>query len=484
MNSSTNPSIVLPHLSVMSNSQIEQVHHYSLELLSKVGIRVDSVRALNLFAKAVGTKVENDRVRIFPCLIESALNSAPALVELFDREGKPAFQAGDGRVHFGVGVTNLFYQDPLNDKLSTFTREHMAIGTRLGQALPAYDLVSTIGIIHNLPHGTEDLYSVLEMLANTTKPLVILNSDPKQFSQSLDLLDELRGDLSGQPFAIPYLNPVTPLIINRETGDKMIASIERGLPVIYSNYSMAGTTTPITAAGTLALLNAELLAGLVLSQLVKPGAPIILGSLPAFFDMKSMSDFYDPHTILINAACAEMMSYYHLPHAGTSGAGLGWGADLPAAGMYWLNHLTTSLGKTGLVPFVGGSLGSKAFSPTSVVYANDVILQARHFASGFPLNDDSVGISEIEAIGPGGNFLMTRSTRQNFRNAYYTSDIFPRLTLEKWEQKGHPQAINILKQETIRLISETHPPEDYARIMSRGEVFIQKLFATRNQKTM
>lgn len=466
---------VQPHMTVMSTGQIEQVHSYALEILSRVGIRVDSAEALKFFSASGAAQVHSDKVKISSELVEWALKTAPHTIEIHDRRGNPVFRAGDGPVRFGVGVTNLYYQDPQSEKLSKFTRDHMSIGTRLAHVLPAYDLVSTIGIIQDAPPGTEDLLAVLEMFANTTKPLVILNSDPRQFSASLDLLEELRGDLSDRPFVIPYFNPVTPLIINRETGDKMITAIKRGLPIIYSNYSMAGTTTPITAAGTLALLTAELLAGLVLSQLIQPKAPIILGSLPAFFDMKSMTDFYDPQTILINAACAEMMSYYHLPHAGTSGAGLGWGADLPAAGMYWLNHITTSLGKTGLVPFVGGSLGSKAFSPTEVVYANDIILQARRFASGFLLDDASVGIDEIESVGPGGNFLMTQSTRRNFRNAYYTSDLFPRISLEKWEKKGHPQAINLLKLETIHQISESKPPEDHDQIIFNGELSIRKM---------
>lgn len=464
-------SVVRPKLSVLNSQQIEQIHQYSLEILSRIGLRVDSPRALALFARAgSGLRVEAERVFIQPEMVEWAINVAHATVKIYNRLGQVAFKAGDG-THYGVGVTNLFYQDPQTEDILPFRREHMALGTRLAHALPAYEMVSTIGIIRDVPEGTDDLYGALEMAANTTKPLVLLNSDEKQFVPSLDLL----ASLSDKPFVIPYFNPVTPLIINRETGEKMITALERGLPVIYSNYSLAGTTTPITAAGTLALLNAELLAGLVLSQLVREGAPIILGSLPAFFDMKALTDFYDPQTILLNAACAEMLAFYHLPHAGTSGSGLGWGADLPAAGLHWLNHLTTSLGMTGLVPFVGGSLGSKAFSPTSVVYANEIILQARRFAEGFPLNDEAVALDEIEKAGPGGNFLMAKSTRQNFRNAYFTSGIFPRLSLEKWAEQGRPEAIDNLKKETIRQIAAAQPPEDHDKILAVGEEFIRKL---------
>jgi trimethylamine--corrinoid protein Co-methyltransferase len=161
-------------------------------------------------------------------------------------------------------------------------------------------------------------------------------------------------------------------------------------------------STPITPAGTLAILNAELLAGLVFSQLVKAGTPVILGSLPAFFDMKTMVDFYDPITMLLNLACAEMMAHYRLPHAGTSGSGLGWGPDLPASSSLWLNHLTSCMGKVGLAPFVGGNLGSKAFSPAMVVYADEVIEQARRFTGGFKLDDENIGLVEIEEAGPGG----------------------------------------------------------------------------------
>ncbi len=471
----TQTSTVHPTLTVLTPEQIGQVHQFSLEILSRVGLRVDSARALKTFSRAgAGIRVEGERVFIQPEKVEWAIKSAPSTIQIYNRRGQAAFRAGDG-THYGVGVTNLFYQAPQTDEIVPFSREHMAKGTRLAHALPVYELVSTIGIIRDVPDGTDDLYAVLEMAANTTKPLVMLNSDEKQFVPALDLLEKLSGGLAEKPFVIPYFNPVTPLILNRETGDKLITAIERGLPVIYSNYSMAGTTTPITAAGTLALLNAELLAGLVFSQLVKVGAPVILGSLPAFFDMKTMTDFYDPQTILINAACAEMMAFYRLPHAGTSGSGLGWGADLPSAGMHWLNHLTTSLGKTGLVPFVGGSLGSKAFSPTSVVYANDIILQARRFAAGFPLSEDAVRLDEIEAAGPGGNFLSAKSTRQNFRNAYYTSGIFPRISLEKWEEKGRPEAIQLLKQETLRYIEESQPPEDHDGIVALGEEFIQRM---------
>jgi len=190
---------------------------------------------------------------------------------------------------------------------------------RLGDVLPAFDVISTVGIVQDVPPDVSDLYATLEMTGNTTKPLVILVSAESSFPTVLELLEHLHGDLSSRPFIIPYLNPISPLVINEGTVDKMLVAIERGLPFIYSNYGMAGATTPITPAGTLVLLNAELLAGLTLAQVMKEGTPVILGSLPAYFDMQGMGSFYDAHSYIINLACAEMMAHYRLPHCGTSG---------------------------------------------------------------------------------------------------------------------------------------------------------------------
>jgi trimethylamine--corrinoid protein Co-methyltransferase len=265
------------------------------------------------------------------------------------------------------------------------------------------------------------------------------------------------------------------LVINGGTVDKMLTSAERGLPVIYSSYGMAGASTPITPAGTLALLNAELLAGLTLSQAMREGAPVLLGGLPAFFDMKGMGSFYDPHSYLIDLACAELMAHYGIPHCGTSGSGMGWGADLIAAGHQWLNHLVSCSSVVGLVPFVGDNLGSKVFSPSIAVYANEVIAQARRFAEGFDLDDLSVGLDEIAEVGAGGSFLTQDSTLRLVRDAYYSSEIFARLTLEEWQTRGCPTADQALRQYTAQLLQSAAPPADHDEVMARGEEFFREL---------
>ncbi|MGH9392474.1 MAG: trimethylamine methyltransferase family protein, partial [Vicinamibacteria bacterium] len=256
-------NIARPRLTLLTHDQIEAVHEASLVILAESGLRVDSERARKVYA-AGGARIEGDRVYFTRELVDASIETAPATIDIFDRAGQPAFRLGDGETRFGVGVTNLFYQDPATDELTPFVRSHMERGVRLCQALPSYDVISTLGVLRDLPPQVADLYAVLEMVANSTKPLVLLISDEKLYPQVLELLDAVRGDLGEKPFAIPYLNPITPLVVNEGTTEKLLDSVERSIPAIYSNYGMAGMTTPLTCAGALAFLNAELLFGLTL----------------------------------------------------------------------------------------------------------------------------------------------------------------------------------------------------------------------------
>jgi trimethylamine--corrinoid protein Co-methyltransferase len=466
--------VARPRLALLSAAQREAIHEASLTILAGSGLRLDSERAREVCRKG-GARVDGDRVFFQRGQVDAAVETAPRTIEIFDRRGQAAFRLGDGVTRFGAGVTNLWFQDPMTDELTPFSRADMGRSVRLCQALPNYDVISTLGVIRDLPPEVADLYAVLEMVANSTKPLVILISDESLFPKALSLLDALRGDLGERPFVIPYLNPVTPLVINEGTSDKLLDSGARSIPVIYSNYGMSGMTTPLPVAGALALLNAELLGGLVLSQMAKPGAPIILGSLPMYFDMKTMIDFYDPQTHLVDLACAEMMADYGIPHAGTSGSGEGWGPDLLAAGASWMNQVTSVMGAVGLAPFVGSTLNSKAYSPAMTVYGDEVIGAARLFARGFSVDPDTIGVEEaIDQLAAEGHFLTAPSTLKSYKSAYYPS-IFPRIGLEKWVELGRPRADARVREKARDLLAHAPAPEDRDQILAKGEAVIARL---------
>ena len=471
-------NLVKPELKALERQQIELVHKTVLAVLEQTGIKVEDEKARRVFREAGCKELEKGRIALGPGLVEWAIKAAPSKVEVYDRHAAPAFSlepGQDGGTVFGVGVTNLYYQEIPNDNVVPFGRRHMAASTRLGHALDEFGVISTPGVIQDEPGRPAEVIGALEMLCNTTKPLVLLVSKPDAFAASLDMYAELAGLGPEKPFVLPYLNPITPLILNSETSMKMDLAIERGLPLIFSNYGMSGATCPITPGGTLTLLTAELLAGLVYGQLKKEGAPMILGSLPAVFDMKSMHSYYSAGSMLVNMCCAEMMAHYELPHCGASGGSMGWGPDLNAASLLWLNHLTSRLGRAGLAPFVGSNFDSLVFSPSTVVYAAEVIRFARGFAGGFSLDESDVGLDEIIKLGPGGNYLTSQLTMLNFRSQPPLSGIWPTLGLEKWQEQNQPKAGSVLREYTRELLNNAKPPEDHDHLMSAGEEFISKM---------
>ena len=363
----------------------------------------------------------------------------------------------------------------MTGEISPFQREHMTSMVRLGDYFPSYDVISTVGVVQDYPPEVADLVALLEMTANTSKPLVMLISEETLFEPALELLQYLHGNLSEKPFIIPYFNPISPLTVNKGTIEKIITTVENGLPFIYNTYAMAGVSAPMTPAGILAQMTAELLAGLVFTQLVKPGAPIILGMLPTYFDMKTMVSFYDAKSYLISLGCVEILRHYGLPHSGTSGSGNGWTGDMIDVENYWFNHLVVAAGQGGLAPFVGDTMRSKVFSPVNVVYADEVIKKVLKFVEGINLDDTQFGFDEIAGQGPGGNFLMEPLTLDNFRTAYTISDMFPQYTMDKWQQLGQPDPQEVLKNHTRDLLASLPEPEYYAELRQKGEKFIARL---------
>ncbi|MBI9046830.1 MAG: trimethylamine methyltransferase family protein [Anaerolineaceae bacterium] len=470
------PEIVQPKINLLPVEQIEIIHQQALRILSEVGVQFHSSKARQILTRSEGVHINENNTAIFaPELVAWAIDSAPSEVDIYSRSGEKAFRLGTDRTRFGMGVTSLYYQEPATYEISRFSQAHMTNMVRLGDRLPNYDVISTIGIIQDQPPEIADLYAVLEMTANTKKPLVVLISDEDLFVPALDLLEHLHGDLASKPFILPYFNPLSPLMVNSGTTDKIITTAERGLPFIYNTYSMAGVSAPITPAGILAQMTAELLAGLVFSQLVKAGTPIILGMLPAYFDMKALVNFYDPQSYLISLGCVEILRHFNLPHSGTSGSGNGWMGDLIDFENYWFNHLIMATAQAGLAPFIGDTLRSKVFSPINAVYGNEIIGNVLKFSQGIRLDEENFGLSEIAAQGPGGNFLSSPLTLENFRQAYTTSNIFPQYNMEKWQEADQPNPQVLLNAYTRELLTSLTEPDDYQALRKKGEIFIKNL---------
>ena len=452
------------------------MHEGSLRVLRELGLRVDSERARKVFAKAgPGTRIEGDRVTFEREVVEWAIRVSPPAIDVFDRRGRLAFRLGEGQeaTRFGTGVTNLWYQDPQTDEIAPFHREHLVSGVRLSQKLGNYDVVSTLGVLRDLPPAVADLYAVLEMVANAEKPLVLLVSDESLFPAVLELLEAVHGDAGHKPFVLPYLNPITPLSINEGTSDKLLDSVARGIPAIYSNYGMAGMTTPITCAGTLAFLNAELLAGLVLSQLAREGAPGDPGQPPHVLRDEARGGLLRPPVVPHQRGLRGDDGPLPDPPRGDLGQRRGLGAR-PAGHGHAVDEPAHER------PGPGGPLPLRGQQPE----LEGLLAPARRLRrrghrpgagvrGGVRVDEAAIGVDEaIAAMRSDGHFLMTPTTLDRYRTASYPG-LFPHISLEKW-QEDRPVADRVLRERTRDLLAEAEPPEDHDEVLARGEEFLRR----------
>jgi len=140
-----------------------------------------------------------------------------------------------------------------------------------------------------------------------------------------------------------------------------------------------------------------------------------------------------------------------------------------------MNTLTFSLTKGGLAPFVGDTLGSKAISPLTFIYCHEIIDQALRLAAGFQLDEEHVGLGEVQKVGPGKSYVSAPTTLKKYKTGYYVSPIFPRWSMEKWIEAGQPHVQRKLSEYGIEFMQDMPAPDDHDELLAKGEDFISKL---------
>jgi trimethylamine--corrinoid protein Co-methyltransferase len=410
--------------------------------------------------------------------VRTALASTPKTITLTLRTGEQAFSLDRNQPKsvFGMGVTNTHYANPVDGVIHPIGIDNIQQAVRLTDRLDNFQLIATPGVLDGEDTRKSELAVALAMLTASSKPLMLLVNEAADYRRVLQLAEELFQRKAGEHSdLLCYVNPITPLVINAETCQKIEISIERGIPLVYSNYGMAGATTPLDPMAGLALLNAELLAGLVLIQTLSPGHPTILGSLPAMFEMSQLRSIYDHRSLWLNLACADMLAHYGLLHCGTSGSGMGYGADLPNAITQTINHLTSLLGSAQLIPFIGGDFDSRVLSMQTVVFVDDLLRQLKAFAEMEIGDFSEQALDEIRAIGIGGSFLTSEQTLAGFRKHLTRSRIWPDISLETWQASGSQNAEQRLRDYTLDLLDEAQATKRETELYRQGEQIIARI---------
>jgi trimethylamine--corrinoid protein Co-methyltransferase len=458
----------------MDRAQCDRIHHASLEILRRTGVRVHHEEALALLRDSGCPITDGNLVRIPPGLAEWALGQAPSEIALCERgTDKATVALRPGETSFGPGSDCPNYLDPRTGERRPFTLEDLKACVRLVDALPQLSFLMSMGIPRDFTgHTYRKQYATL--IENSVKPVVFVcddGADCRAIAEAAAIVAGGMEKLRLNPTLLLYSEPTTPLQQSRTATEKLLYMAEQGLPVVHSPAPMMGSTAPVTLAGGLALGNAEVLSSLVIQQRKRAGAPFLYGSGLHHLDMKtSISVYGAPEFQLARLAVACMGRYYGLPTWGYAGHTDGILFDEQAAADAVFSVQTAMLGGTNLVHDVGYLEAGLITSPEMMVFTADMIGMMRHFAAGFSIDEESLALDVVHAVGPGGNFLGEDHTLNHFRELWQPT-LFDRQRFDGWQSSGSKSLGTRLREKTLAIMNG-HPgsplPDKVAREVEKA----------------
>jgi len=225
-----------------------------------------------------------------------------------------------------------------------------------------------------------------------------------------------------------FANPVSPLMLNRETTEGLLVFAKYGQPTTIPPECMAGGTSPATLAGLLVQQNAEVLISVAIAQLARRGAPVFYGSASTVMDMRTGAVALGaPEAGLVMAGTAQLARYYGIPSRGTGGNTDSLTADYQA-GVETLSTLLLAAlaGFDFIYDAVGSIESSLSASYVKLLLDHEVCGEVKRIASGIDVSDDTLALDAIQAVGPGGAFLGQPHTLRHFRKEQYAPSLFRR----------------------------------------------------------
>jgi trimethylamine--corrinoid protein Co-methyltransferase len=457
---------------ILSEAARESVHAAALEILDGTGCLVENERGLALLGKA-GARTDGARVRLGPKLVEKALASAPRSITIGDRDGRPAMELGGRRVYFGTGSDCIFTRDLETGERRNACRQDITDFALVSEQLANISFVMSMGLPAEVPGERLDFEEFAAMLLATRKPITFT-------ALSIPGLDRIwRMSQAAAPGARPHLvlyaEPVSPLKHIGLSVEKLCYCAEHGLPVTYSPGSMGGGTIPITCAGALAVSVAEILSGLVIHQLVRPGAPFIFGGAIGVLDMSAMVNAYGPpEAPQWGTALAEMGAGYGLPTWSTAGCSDSKLFDGQAAAESALTIAWAALGGANLVHDVGYLESGMTSSLPMLVASDELIAVVRRMAGPVRLDRESLAVEAMNRVGPGGNFLEDAHTLEHFRTEHWFAGLADRRNFQGWLDAGGTDYAQRCRARACELLREPHEGQAGPEVARRVQAILDE----------
>jgi trimethylamine--corrinoid protein Co-methyltransferase len=438
------PRRLFPPMQIVSADEIESIHRASLKVLSEIGMDVTLPEARALM-QAYGAAIDGERVRFDPALIEELVSHAPAEFTFHARNPAHSLRIGGDLMAFGTVASPPNAADmDLGRRTGNF--DDYTKFLKLAQFFNCIDFISGYPVEPIDIHASvRHLEALRAMVLLTDKPFHNYSLGRERVRDAIEITRIGRGiseeQLTREPSLFSIINTNSPLKLDNPMLSGIMEMSARNQVICVTPFTLAGAMAPVTVAGAIVQQNAEALAGVAFTQMVRKGAPVIYGGFTSNVDMKSGAPaFGTPEYMKACIVGGQMARRYGLPYR-TSNTCAANTVDAQAAYESVFSLWGLTMGGGNLIMHGAGWLeGGLVASFEKFVLDCDLIQMVKEFMQPLDTSEDALGVEAIREVGPGGHFFGAAHTLARYSTAFYQPIISDWRNSQQWEAAGKPEA--------------------------------------------
>ena len=455
----TNPKL---SLNILKPDEVKRIHDATLQIIENVGVRFPSKRALEIWA-ANGATVDFEKmvVKVKPAIIESALKKAPPKYDLAARDTQQDLPLDGNHVFVGTDGCGVEVIDIQTGQKRTSCLQDVRDISRIADATEEIGFHWVPVSAQDKPVGTRGLHEIRAIWENSTKHVQTESIyNEREARAAMEMAIAIVGSkdaLRKRPILSLMQCTASPLGHDGGSLDAALVAAEYGIPTGFMTMAANLTTGPATLAGNLAVGNAEVISGAALIQLAYPGAPVFYAAAQTASDLRNGAyTGGGPEDFLYGAATNVLSDFYDIP---LSMGSFATGAKEPNWQAGIENSLSTFMAcivMSDMLLGVGFLHGSRIWSFAEMMMDCEIFSIIEKTLRGIVVNDETLALDAIAAVGPGGNFLTQKHTRQHMREIFLPQ-FMDRRPYTEWETKKDDARDWAL--EKARKALATHQPD-------------------------
>lgn len=448
-------------LKFLSQDQIEKIHYASLEILKEAGVSIHDLDFLKFLASA-GANVDLDkkRAKIPSALVDECMKKAPKHVTFYARDPKHDVKFEDGKIytHPTGGQANVIDLD--SGAARPATTKDVEDLTKLVDALPNIHTQCMTVYPTDVSERVRDIYGVEAILRNTGKNFDATPYTDESFRFIIEMIKAVQGEeeLRKRPIVTASASPTSPLQFSPEVTKIMVRAAKYNLPIAVLPCPLAGATSPVTLAGTLVLQNAEMLAGITMTQLLNSGNPVQYSPRCIPLNMSTGQACYGIEATMMNVGCVQLAQYYGLPSDV-------YGLDTDSKILDEQAGFERAMG--GLLPALAGAdslsgagcmEGGITASYEQLVIDDEIFGMIFRAVKGIDFDEDKLAVDVIiKVVQESSNFLEQKHTLKHFQSEYFIPKLASKDARARWEKMGSKTIAEVAKEKAKKILAEHQP---------------------------